>query len=647
MQKRYLYLFLSLFLTILSLPDIVSAAIVPLPRFQGGYGIRTDAGGRDKVELSCEGFGGYAKQPGQTCSGRFYRGGLTCYRECLCDTSTYKYTIASHQGPGKLCASLSGECNDRNGAHYANCSLNTCNNRNSSWIGENSKSAYTGNNYSCVSQDASGSDGACYICACPSGWASGSCPANAASCSSCKAVSPYTVNKFNLISCKAGYYKNGNACVQCPAGSYCDGSSKNTCPGGSYSAAGASSCSQCGAGQYSAAGASSCSSCAAGTYSAAGSSSCGRCSAGTYSGAGASSCTSCSAGKYSSAGASYCNTCAAGTYSAAGASSCTSCSAGKYSSAGASYCNTCAAGTYSGAGASSCTSCSAGKYSSAGASYCNTCAAGTYSGAGASSCTSCSAGKYSSAGASSCSTCSAGTYSGAGASSCTSCSAGKYSSAGASSCSSCSGNTYSAAGASGCTSCPSGYKANSNHTGCEQEIIDCPSGYQKTVCTGNKFVIRNTQTIGSQICYQCDLPTCEEYGEKYPEEGATNQTAIFEAGANLAFCSYLSSDGSYMVYMDSEKNVGDDLVRIINLSATSYSTTVWYNGVRKSIISSGASSPRTKDECFSCRVKVEPCKYVTWTDEIDDPGYCGSATRAYADYGCYVKDPGYNIVPSY
>ena len=98
-------------------------------------------------------------------------------------------------------------------------------------------------NYTCTTQNTSGKDGTCYVCACPSSWATGSCPANSATCSTCKAISPYTVSKFNLVSCKAGYYKNGNSCTQCPAGSACDGINKTLCPAGSYSAAGASSCS--------------------------------------------------------------------------------------------------------------------------------------------------------------------------------------------------------------------------------------------------------------------------------------------------------------------------------------------------------------------------------------------------------------------
>ncbi len=418
MQKRNL-LYLSIVAAVIFCFSYAQAALQFLPRYQGSYGTRNQEGGRDKIEVTCATYGGVEKDTNQTCTGQFSRAGLTCYKSCSCDKSKFQYTIASHQGDGKLCESLSNACTDSAGTSYSNCVLNICNVRNSTWIGESSKASYTSNNYTCTSQETEGKDGTCYVCACPSDWATGSCPTNAEDCSTCKAIDPYTESKFNLVSCKVGYYKNGNSCTQCPAGSTCDGINKTLCPAGSYSAAGASTCSQCPAGSYSAAGASICSQCQAGTYSTAGSSKCLDCRAGTYSNAGASSCTSCSAGKYSSAKASYCNSCSAGTYSSAGASSCTSCPAGKYSSSGASVCSTCPAGKYSSSGASYCKTCSAGKYSSSGASYCKTCSAGTYSRSGSSYC------------------------------------------------SSCTGNTFSLAGASGCTTCGSGTEANSSHTGCE------------------------------------------------------------------------------------------------------------------------------------------------------------------------------------
>ena len=376
MQKRYL-LYLSIVAAVIFCFSYAQAAIQFLPRYQGSYGTRNQEGGRDKVEVTCKTYGGVEKSTNQTCTGQFTRAGLTCYKSCSCNKTTFQYTIAAHQGDGKLCASLSNACTDSAGTSYSTCSLNTCNVRNSTWISESSKESYTSNNYECTSQNATGKDGACYLCACPSDWATGSCPDNADKCSTCKAIDPYTVSKFNLESCKAGYYKDDNSCTKCPAGSYCDGINKTLCPAGSYSAAGASSCTSCVAGTYSAEkGATACTECEAGTYSTAGSSKCLDCSAGTYSGKAASKCDSCPAGKYSSAKASFCNICSAGTYSSAGASSCTECEAGTYSGREASKCLDCSAGTYSGKKASTCSACTGNTYSAAKAGSCTSCSSG-------------------------------------------------------------------------------------------------------------------------------------------------------------------------------------------------------------------------------------------------------------------------------
>ena len=360
MQKRNL-LYLSIMAAGIFYFSYAQAALQFLPRYQGSYGTRNQEGGRDKVEVTCKTYGGVEKETNQTCTGQFTRGGLTCYKSCSCDKSKFQYTTDSHKGEGKLCESLSNACTDSTGTFYSTCSLNTCNVRNATWISESSKESYTSNNYECTSQETEGKDGTCYVCACPSSWATGSCPANADKCSICKAIDPYTVSKFNLESCKAGYYKDGNSCTQCPAGSYCDGINKTLCPAGSYSAAGASSCTPCVAGTYSAEkGATKCDDCTAGTYSTAGSSKCLDCSEGTYSTDRASSCTSCSAGKYSSAKASFCNTCSAGTYSSAGASSCSECKAGEYSSPGAGTCSACPIDKTSLAGSSECNLCADG-----------------------------------------------------------------------------------------------------------------------------------------------------------------------------------------------------------------------------------------------------------------------------------------------
>ena len=362
MQKRNL-LYLSILAAIIFCFSYAHAAIQFLPRYQGSYEGRVEDGGRDKVEVSCEVFGGVEKKEKQTCSGLFKLRNLTCYKECHCDSSIYQYSILQHQGSGKLCASLSDPCTDKNGTLYASCVFNTCKAQNSEWIEDKERTIYTEENYECNKQAFSSAEGDCYQCSCPESWAEGNCPSNSVDCEICKAISPYKISKYKLNSCKEGYYKEDSKCLECPAGSYCDGISKKNCPAGSYSERNATTCKSC--------------------------------SAGTYSNEGASSCTSCPAGKYSKAGAGYCNICSAGTYSNSGASSCISCPAGKYSNAGAGYCNICPAGKYSKAGASYCNICSAGTYSNSGASSCTTCASGSYSSSGASSCLKCPEGQTS------------------------------------------------------------------------------------------------------------------------------------------------------------------------------------------------------------------------------------------------------------
>ena len=311
MQKRNL-LYLSILAAIIFCFSYAHAAIQFLPRYQGSYEGRVEDGGRDKVEVSCEVFGGVEKKEKQTCSGLFKLRNLTCYKECHCDSSIYQYSILQHQGSGKLCASLSDPCTDKNGTLYASCVFNTCKAQNSEWIEDKERTIYTEENYECNKQAFSSAEGDCYQCSCPESWAEGNCPSNSVDCEICKAISPYKISKYKLNSCKEGYYKEDSKCLECPAGSYCDGISKKNCPAGSYSERNATTCKSC--------------------------------SAGTYSNEGAISCTSCPAGKYSKAGASYCNICSAGTYSNSGASSCTTCASGSYSSSGASSCLKCPEG---------------------------------------------------------------------------------------------------------------------------------------------------------------------------------------------------------------------------------------------------------------------------------------------------------------
>ena len=239
-------------ITFLLVPEFVSAGIISLPRYTGEFAYRTNSGGRDKTTVTCASRGGVEKGANQTCTGAFTAGGKTCYKECRCNTSVYKYTEAAHKGDGKLCASLSNACTDSTGTRYSGCTLNACNKQNSEWIGANNKTTYTSKNYQCTEQSSSGSDGVCNKCACPAAWATGSCPTTGVkSCKECPKTDPYTVTKFNLESCEGGYKKENNACTQCEAGTYAPAGSTDCsdCQKGSYSSsAGASSCTYCPAG---------------------------------------------------------------------------------------------------------------------------------------------------------------------------------------------------------------------------------------------------------------------------------------------------------------------------------------------------------------------------------------------------------------
>ncbi|KAG8984579.1 Dihydroxyacetone synthase [Tulasnella sp. JGI-2019a] len=197
------------------------------------------------------------------------------------------------------------------------------------------------------------------------------------------------------VTCDAGYYRAGNACVLCQAGRYSSAASTST------------SCSTAPIGYYdSGTGNIQAHACPLGTYSAtSGSSSCSTCPSGytTSSTASTSSaqCTKCSAGTKAvtdSDGSVTCSTCPQGSYSSAGQKSCTACSAGYTSPASAtssSQCTACSLGTYamtdSSTGAVSCSACPKGTYqSSSGKTTCTSCATGlTTTGTGATSSNQC------------------------------------------------------------------------------------------------------------------------------------------------------------------------------------------------------------------------------------------------------------------
>ncbi len=158
MQKRKI---ISLFLiaTVLSYSTFAEAALQFLPRYQGGYGSRTQQGGKDKVcsasyQYICEGTGyaggvgtscndlytscscsanykwsggscvlkncsdyGYSasKDNTKSCEEKTPRSGLTCYVCTGCDSSTYKYACsgglnAAEQDTANKCGTNYSEC---------------------------------------------------------------------------------------------------------------------------------------------------------------------------------------------------------------------------------------------------------------------------------------------------------------------------------------------------------------------------------------------------------------------------------------------------------------------------------------------------------------------------------------------------------
>ncbi len=159
MQKRK-FTFLFLIATLLSYSTFAEAALQFLPRYQGGYGTRTQQGGKDKVcsssyKYACSGSGyaggvgtscndlytscncstnykwsggscvlkscsdyGYSasKDNTKSCEEKTPRSGLTCYVCTACDGSTYKYACS-----GGLNASTQGTTN-KCGTNYSECS---------------------------------------------------------------------------------------------------------------------------------------------------------------------------------------------------------------------------------------------------------------------------------------------------------------------------------------------------------------------------------------------------------------------------------------------------------------------------------------------------------------------------------------------
>lgn len=214
-------------------------AIISLPRYTGEFAYRTQDGGRDKTELDCASKGGVEKGTNQTCSGLFSVGGATCYKECHCDTSIYKYTEANKSTYG--CESVSGASCVQNGTTYfKDCKVSTCNSQNIKWVSKDVVGGFQDMNYICTMQPAKDVKGDCYECACNSSWSLGSsCPANYQTCEVCSAQSPYIESRYNLTRCKDGYKivtsDGKKTCQKCPKGTYSeDGINCYNCPLGTF-----------------------------------------------------------------------------------------------------------------------------------------------------------------------------------------------------------------------------------------------------------------------------------------------------------------------------------------------------------------------------------------------------------------------------
>ncbi len=198
--------------------------------------------------------------------------GLTCYEECVCDTSYYKYTASNCRSPKKL----SESCSDIKKTTIADGAL-----AKKDTVAELSKTLSS-------SSLAGSLPGVLRTvkyaqCNCPAEYNLSSCPTNA-NCETCD-------SKHKFISCKDGYTMTSRG--TCEAMSCSSYGGYDVCPAGygvtdNFSTPAGNHCVKC-------------SKCVAGTYSK-GTGPCVAWCLRTYSSqAGASSCTACASGSYQTA----------------------------------------------------------------------------------------------------------------------------------------------------------------------------------------------------------------------------------------------------------------------------------------------------------------------------------------------------------
>ncbi len=279
MQKRKI---ISLFLiaTVLSYSTFAEAALQFLPRYQGGYGSRTQQGGKDKVcsssyKYACSGTG-YAGGIGTSCNDLYTscscsanykwsggscvlkscsdygcsaskdntksceentpRSGLTCYVCTACDGSTYKYACS-----GGLNASTQGTTN-KCGTNYSKCECVA----NASWNSSSGKceccSDYKAGTTSCTLKTCedygySATEDTTKNCTKQtprSGltcWSCSACTGTLYDCSSITNASGGSGTacggKYPQCTCKSGYFWDNGTCtlsctpLNCNAGTNC------------------------------------------------------------------------------------------------------------------------------------------------------------------------------------------------------------------------------------------------------------------------------------------------------------------------------------------------------------------------------------------------------------------------------------------
>ncbi len=234
------------------------------------FGGRVNDGGKDAGDKACSTYG----LLDSCATHRVGKGvqhpiaGLTCYEECVCDTSYYKYTATNCRSP----KTLSEGCTDEKKVDIIG----------GDFIKDNGLTNLSGSRRQASLVGVGGIRTTQYAqCACPAEYNLPNCPTGMDCGLPCD-------GKYKSGTCKSGYtMTSGGTCEMMSCSSY---GGYDICPAGygvteNFSTPTGIHCVKC-------------SQCAAGTYSK-GTGACVACACGTYSArAGASSCTACASGAY-------------------------------------------------------------------------------------------------------------------------------------------------------------------------------------------------------------------------------------------------------------------------------------------------------------------------------------------------------------